>query len=186
MPEPHRFVALAYDEQSCALWQYGNKFPMSAGERLAKLKALLDKREKIKQNEGRVKQQTQGGASTHEFGIKWKSINWDAVLDDKASAPYYYMRSGIIRKVAGNHESEHLRALTWDVCCCAGFAGAVRGRPPAANARHQDSRRRHRYHKKTPGSGHVGDEVHRLEQCEFAVQQRSATTEPTCLRRHLG
>ena len=30
--------------------------------------------------------------------VVWKDINWDRVLDGDASAPFYYMRSGLVRK----------------------------------------------------------------------------------------
>ena len=39
-----------------------------------------------------------GGISKHELGRKWRAVPWAAVLDGKGEAPYYFMRSGLIRK----------------------------------------------------------------------------------------
>eukprot|EP00937_MAST-01D_sp_MAST-1D-sp2_P001993 g1993.t1 len=49
-----------------------------------------------------------GGVSRHELGRKWKAVLWPLVLEGKRSAPYYFMRSGLIRKdllprYAGKH-----------------------------------------------------------------------------------
>ena len=39
-----------------------------------------------------------GGISRHELGRKWRAVPWRAVLDGEGEAPYYFMRSGLIRK----------------------------------------------------------------------------------------
>ena len=39
-----------------------------------------------------------GGISKHELGRKWRAVPWAAVLDGQGEAPYYFMRSGLIRK----------------------------------------------------------------------------------------
>jgi hypothetical protein len=38
------------------------------------------------------------GISKHELGRKWKAVPWDRVLEREETAPYYFMRSGLIRK----------------------------------------------------------------------------------------
>ena len=36
--------------------------------------------------------------STHELGRKWKGVPWADVMEGEGTAPYLFMRSGLIRK----------------------------------------------------------------------------------------
>jgi hypothetical protein len=39
-----------------------------------------------------------GGGDAADARVRWKDVCWDDVLDGHTTAPFYYMRSGLVRK----------------------------------------------------------------------------------------